>query len=186
VDLPDTTKPLTPTQLKHVVRTFLFIARAVDYTMLVSLGTLASQQTSGMEATLEAMTQLLNNAATHPDPVVRFKHSDTQLKVASDASYLSETKAHSQAGRYFYLSNKQPHPKSPPKVGNPLPENNGAIHVHCSILPMIVSSAAEAEIGGCYYNARDAAVLHMALEEMGHPQPPTPIKCEHNRCGHSQ
>jgi hypothetical protein len=45
---------------------------------------------------------------------------------------------------------------------------------------MVVSSAAEAEVGGCFYNARDAAVLRLALEEMGHPQPPTPIECDNS------
>jgi hypothetical protein len=148
--------------------------------MLVPLGSLASQQAHCTEATLEALTQLLNYAATHPDPVVRFKKSDMQLEVASDASYLSETNARSRAGGYFYLSSKRPHPESPPKVSDPLPPNNGAIHLHCSILPMVVSSAAEAEIGGCFYNARDAAVLRIALAEMGHPQPPTPIECDNS------
>jgi hypothetical protein len=88
--LPDTSKPLPPAEAKRiqeVVGTFLYLARAVDCTMLVALGTLASQQASGTEATIAAMTQLLNYAATHPDPVVRFKRSDMQLEVASDASY---------------------------------------------------------------------------------------------------
>jgi hypothetical protein len=180
-ELPDNTKPLTPAETKRcqkVIGTFLFLARAVDCTMLVALGTLASQQAQGTAATMEALTQLLNYAATHPDPVVRFKRSDMQLEVASDASYLSETKARSRAGGYFYLSNQRPHPESPPKPGDPLPVTNGPIHVHCSIMPMIVSSAAEAEVGGCYYNAKDATVLRIALEEMGHPQPPTPIECD--------
>jgi hypothetical protein len=180
-ELPDTTTPLTPAatkRLQEIIGTFLFIARAVDCTMLVALGTLASQQAHGTEATIEAVTQLLNYAATHPDPVVRFKTSEMQLEIASDASYLSETKARSRAGGYFYLSNKRPNPASPPKPGDPLPDNNGPIHVHCSIMPMVVSSAAEAEVGGCYYNAKDATVIRTALEEMGHPQPPTPIECD--------
>jgi hypothetical protein len=71
-----------------------------------------------------------------------------QLEVASDALYMPETKGCRRAGGYVYLSNKRPDPGSPPKVlGDPLPENNGAIHVHCSILPMVVSTMAEAEVG---------------------------------------
>jgi hypothetical protein len=35
-----------------------------------------------------------------------------------------------------------------------------------------------AEVGGFYYIAKDATVLRNALEEMGHPQPPTPIECD--------
>ena len=55
---------------------------------------------------------------------------------------------------------------------------NAPVHVHSSIMPMIVSSAAEAEFGGGYYNAKDATILHTALEEMGHPQDPTPIEMD--------
>jgi hypothetical protein len=57
---------------------------------------------------------------------------------------------------------------------------NGPVHVHCSIMPMIVSSAAEAETGGAYYkaNGKDAVPLRTALEEMGHPQGATPMECD--------
>jgi hypothetical protein len=36
-------------------------------------------------------------------------------------------------------------------------------------------SAAEAEIGAVFINAKEGAVLPTTLEELGHPQPPTPI-----------
>ena len=39
-----------------------------------------------------------------------------------------------------------------------------------------MSSAAEAEIGALYINAREAIPQRQLLEEMGHPQPPTPIQ----------
>jgi hypothetical protein len=164
--------------LQEIIGTFLFLGRAVDPTILVALGTLASQQTQGTEATLDAVTQLLNYAATHPDPMVRYTSSDMQLEVSSDTSYLSETKSRSRAGGYFYLSNTRPNSQQPPASTDPLPKMNGAIHIHCSIMPMIVSSAAEAEVGGTYYNAKDATPLRIALEEMGYPQPPTPIECD--------
>ena len=38
-----------------------------------------------------------------------------------------------------------------------------------------MSSAAEAELGGLFFNMKDAAPIRAALEEMGHPQPPTAI-----------
>jgi hypothetical protein len=69
---PDTTKPLDPARierLREIIGTFLYLGRAVDCTMLVALGTLASQQANGTEETFAAVTQLLNYAATHPDPV---------------------------------------------------------------------------------------------------------------------
>jgi hypothetical protein len=182
-ELPDISKPLDPARIKRlreIIGTFLYLGRAVDSTMLVALGTLASQQANGTEATFEAVTQLLNYAATHPDPVIRFKRSDMQLEIDGDASYLSETKARSRAGGYFYLSNKRPNPAVPPTTEDPLPMNNGSVHVHCSIMPMVVSSAAEAEVGQAYYNAKDGTVLRTALEEMGHPQPPTPLACDNS------
>ena len=41
-----------------------------------------------------------------------------------------------------------------------------------------MSSAAEAEIGALYLNAREAVYLRQILAEMGHPQPPTPIQTD--------
>ena len=178
---PDTSKPLDKAQTKRIQEicgTFLYQARAVNPPILVALGTIASQQASPTEATLQAATQLLDYVATHPDPIIRFTRSEMQLEIASDASYLSESKSRSRAGGYHYLSNKRPTPHLPPNPTDPLPMMNGPVHVHCSIMPMIVSSAAEAEFGGCYYNAKDATILRTALEEMGHPQPPTPIECD--------
>lgn len=39
----------------------------------------------------------------------------------------------------------------------------------------VVSSAAEAELGALFHNGKDACPIRIALEEMGHPQGPTPI-----------
>ena len=41
-----------------------------------------------------------------------------------------------------------------------------------------MSSAAEAEVGGLFENAREACVLRLALEELGHPQPATPLETD--------
>jgi hypothetical protein len=38
-----------------------------------------------------------------------------------------------------------------------------------------MSSAAEAEIGAVFLNAKEGTVLRTTLEELGHPQPPTPL-----------
>jgi hypothetical protein len=38
-----------------------------------------------------------------------------------------------------------------------------------------MSSAAEAELGALYINAKEAIYLRRILHEMGHPQPCTPI-----------
>jgi hypothetical protein len=39
-----------------------------------------------------------------------------------------------------------------------------------------MSSAAEAEIGAVFINAKEFAVLRTTLEELGHPRPPTPLE----------
>jgi hypothetical protein len=41
-----------------------------------------------------------------------------------------------------------------------------------------MSSAAEAEIGAVFRNAKEGAVLRTTLEELGHPQPPTPMETD--------
>eukprot|EP00978_Attheya_sp_CCMP212_P014794 scaffold37878_cov107-Attheya_sp.AAC.4 len=70
-------------RLQEIVGTFLYYARAVDSTMLVALGSIASAKKS--EDTAIAITQLLNFAATNPDATVRYIASDMCLKIHSDA-----------------------------------------------------------------------------------------------------
>jgi hypothetical protein len=41
-----------------------------------------------------------------------------------------------------------------------------------------MSSAAEAEIGEFFINAKEGAVLRTTLEELGHKQPPTPMETD--------
>jgi hypothetical protein len=39
-----------------------------------------------------------------------------------------------------------------------------------------MSSAAEAELGSLFLNAKESTVLRTTLEAMGHPKPPTPLQ----------
>ena len=82
--------------LQQIVGTLLYYARAIDNTMLVALGTLVAAQTKGTAKTMEAATQLLNYAATHPDAAIQYYRSDMMLYAHSDASYLSEPQARSR------------------------------------------------------------------------------------------
>jgi hypothetical protein len=61
-----------------------------------------------------------------------------------------------------------------PQDGSPF-QINGAIHVTCTMLKLVAASAAEVEFGAFFLNAQEAKVLCLVLEELGHPQPPTPI-----------
>jgi hypothetical protein len=149
--------------------------------MLVALGTLASAQTKSTEATATAVTQLLNYCATHPDAILRYHASDMILHVHSDASYLSERNARSRAGGLFFLSTSPLLPTATPLPDATPPPLNGAIHVHSSIMSVVLSSATEAELGALFFNGKEAAMLRTTLADMGHPQPATPIQTD-NAC----
>ena len=89
------------------------------------------------------------------------------LAVHSDASYLSEPKARSRAGGHHYLSND-----------SKIPPNNRAVLNVAQIIKAVMLSAAEAEIGALFINAREAIPARTTLEELGHPQPPTPMQTD--------
>ena len=86
------------------------------------------------------------------------------LKLHSDSSYLNALGARSRQGGHFYLGNK-----SGPDI------LNGAILHLAAIMKMVLSSAAEAEFGALFHNTKEATPLRTTLEELGHPQPPTPV-----------
>jgi hypothetical protein len=172
-DDPDTSKPLDLAGQRHiqqVLGTLLYYAHAVDSTMLAAIGTLATQQAKPTEQTMTDIVALLNYAATHPDAVVRFHKSDMVLHVESDASYLSAEKARSRAGGFHYLGNQ---PGTPTAY-------NGPINILCQIMHTVQSSAAEAELGALFLNAKEACPTRTCLDELGHQQPATPMVTDNN------
>jgi len=164
------------TRVQEVLGTLLFYARAVNSTMLKAIGTIATQQANATEATMKAITHLLNYCTTHPEATICFHASNMILHINSNASYLSEPKACSSAAGYHYLSS---HPNTNPNA--PPPPDNRAINVFCQIMCEVLSSAAKAELGALYHNGKEACPLCMiTLEELGHPQPPTPIQTDNS------
>ena len=137
--------------------------------MLVALSAIASGQAAPTEETLNKTKQFLDYAATHPDAVLTYKKSDMVLAVHSDASYLCEPKARSRAGGHFFMSSD-----------TKMPPNNGAVLTVSQIIKAVMSSAAEAELGALYINAREAVPARRLLKEMGHPQPPTPMQTDNS------
>jgi hypothetical protein len=124
---------------------------------------------------MKAIIHILNYCATNPDATVRYVACDMILHVDSDASYLSATNACSRAGGYHYLSN------TPITTDNNEPiAANGAINILCQIMREVVSSAAEAELAALFHNAKEACPIRIALEEMGHTQPPTIIQTDNS------
>ena len=94
------------------------------------------------------------------------------LNIHSDASYLSEPKARSRLGGTFFMG-------TAPKDGVPI-QLNGPILVLANICKFVVASAAEAELGALFYNCQDGTILRLTLEELGHPQPATPVHCDNS------
>jgi hypothetical protein len=57
---------------------------------------------------------------------------------------------------------------------------NGAILVIAKIIKSVMSSAAEAEIGALFMNAKATIPLRITCEELGHKQPATPMRTDNN------
>ena len=91
------------------------------------------------------------------------------LAVHSDASYHSAPKARSRAGGHFFMTSDETNPA-----------NNGAVLTIAQIIKRIMTSAAEAELGALFINAREAIYIRRVLEELGHPQPRTPIQTDNS------
>jgi hypothetical protein len=92
------------------------------------------------------------------------------LHIHSDASYLSVSNARSRLGGLFFLGNKSPEQYT----------INGSILNVASVIKNVVASAAESEVGGCFHNAQSGAPLRVTLTELGHTQPPTPLRTDNS------
>ncbi len=54
------------------------------------------------------------------------------------------------------------------------------MHVLCHIMREVLSSAIKAELGVLFHNGKEECQLRIAVEEMGHPQPATPMATDNN------
>ena len=137
--------------------------------MLPALSAIASSQAAPTQTTMEKIDLFLDYAASHPDAIVTYRASKMILALHSDASYLSEPKARSRAGGHFFLSENEEDPA-----------NNGAVLNTAQIIKAVMSSAAEAELGAMFINAREAVPCRKTLEEMGHKQLRTPMQIDNS------
>ncbi len=166
----DTSPPLSKEDKKYiqeVVGTFLYYSQCINSTMLIALGSIATQQANSTMKTMIKVKQLLDYVFTHPDAIMTYQASDMVLAAHSDASYLLKANARSQAGGHFFMSSNTPHPHN---------NNNGVVLTITQIIKAVMSSAAKAEIGALYINCWEAVPACHTLEFLGHPQPPTPIQ----------
>ena len=116
---------------------------------------------------METIKQLLDYCATQEEAIITYNASNMILAVHSDAGYCNKKNTHSRAGGHFFLSNDEQ-----------FPPNNGAILTQASIIKAVMSSAAEAELGALFLNAKEAVYLPQILTKMGHPQPRSPIQTD--------
>jgi len=166
----DESPPLSKEETKYiqaVAGTLLYYARAVDTTILTALSSIATEQAKPTQETMKKVKQLLDYCATQEEAMITFNSSKMILAIHSDAGYCNKKNARSRAGGHFFLSNDEP-----------FPPNNGAIHTNATIIKAVMSSAAEAELGALFLNAKEAVYLRQILNEMGHPQPRTPIQTD--------
>jgi hypothetical protein len=154
------------TKLQQLTGTLLYYARAVDPTLIMPINVLASEQTKATSDKADKVIKLLNYCTTHPATKIRYHASDMILNIHSDASYLSEREAKSRAEGFFYMG-------SSADTANRL--TKWAILIISTVLKHVMSSAAEAEIGAVFINAKEGTVLRTTFEELGHPHPPTPL-----------
>ena len=153
-------------RIQKVIGKFLFLARAVDNTILHALNELACDVSEGTQKTLEAAIYLLSYIACSPKPKIRFHASDMKLLIGSDAAFHVRPKGRSRAGGYFYLGSRSNEQLSAPAFALAKAAKGAA------------GSAAEAEAAATHMNAKEAIPARQCLEEMGWAQPPARIRAD--------
>ncbi len=133
--------------------------------MLTPLSGLTSKQAAPTENTMQDCLQFLDYVASQEDAIVTYRASDMKLAIHINASYLSEPKARSRAGDHMFMAGTEE-----------IPINNGAVLNILQIIKAVMSSAAEAELGALFINAKTAVSMRWTLKELGHPQTRTPIQ----------
>jgi hypothetical protein len=148
----------------------LYYVRAVDPTNLMPTNDITTEQNKALEKTQAATNQMLDYLATHPDTTIRYHASDMILHIHSDASYLLVSNARIRLSGLFFLGNKSPKQET---------LNRSILNV-AAVIKNVVSSAAESEVGACFHNAQAGAPLRVTLTELGHTQPPTPLRTDNS------
>jgi hypothetical protein len=151
--------------IQEVTGVFLYLAQAVDSTMLTALSSLASKQAAPTERMMQKCLQFLDYTASQEDTIVTYRASNLRLAIHSNASDLSEPKARSRAGGHMFMAGNED-----------IPINNGVVLNISHVIRAVMSLAAEAELGALFINAKTAVFMQCTLEEMGHPQTCTPIQ----------
>jgi hypothetical protein len=124
------------------------------------------EHTKATEKTQAATNQMLDYLATHPDATIRYHASDMILHIHSDASYLSISNTWNRHRGLFFLGNRSREQET----------LNGSILNVAAVIKNLVAEAAESQVGACFHNAQSGSPLRVTLTELGHAQPPTPLR----------
>ena len=168
----DTSAPASPAQIEELpqaIGSLLYYARALDCTMLPAVTTLSSLQSAPTLNVIAKLNRLLGYCSAFPDHQLIFRPSRVLLQTHSDASFNSLPRSGSKSGGHHTLGNHDP------------AFHNAPIDVDSSRIPVVTSSAADAELAAAYGNARSAHFHRATLQNIGYPQPPSPIFCD-NEC----
>ena len=98
---------------------------------------------------------------TYLDSTIGYCTSNMVLNILSDTSYLTAPNARSCIGGHFFFG------KLP--VANKLIFLNIPILIVYTILCKVADSAAEAELGALFHNAKEAKIILPAPQELDHP-----------------
>jgi hypothetical protein len=150
--------------LQEINGVILYYARAVDAMVLTASSRLGTEVKAPTENSLRKAFHLLAHMATFPTATIVYLPSDMILRVSCDASYNSESGARSRSGVFMYLGS-----------ATDTTFINGPIECISTVIPTVVSSAAEAEYASLFLAGKAALPLRYTLDDMNCIQPATPI-----------
>jgi hypothetical protein len=145
----------------------LYYARAVDPIVLMPLNDIATGKTKAAERTQAATNQLLDYFGDSP----RRHHQVSCFRYHIKHPQRCLSNEHSRLGGLFFCGDKSPHEDN----------INGSILNVASVIKNVVASAAESEVGVCFQNAQSGAPLRVKLTELGHIQPPIPLRTDKSK-----
>lgn len=165
--IADTTPSLSAVDInlvQQIVGCILYYARGVDATMRPAVDHISMEQTNGTVRTMQKAIRLLEYGATFPDATIVYYPSDMILKCNVDGSYNSEPDARSRAGAFIYCGRTN----DPNFI-------NGPIECISTLIPTVVSSAAETEYASLFIGGKALLPLRYTLLDMNCIQPATEI-----------
>jgi hypothetical protein len=121
----------------------------------------ASRLSTATTTTMAAVSHILDYYSNKSHANIRYFTPYMQLKIHSNASYLSEPNTKSRIGGYFFLGNIN--------HSQYTSLSNGPLLCQSTVIKHLMSSVAEAKYGALFVNAKTGTVTRETLREMGHP-----------------